>query len=267
MRDFLARSIFCQLLILPADQDKLKIEAGAVQSIDNSCITQLPYPPNEIMAVGTSGSNPRRRRSNATSAGRRLVEARMKNHSRGVENTLQGMTESDGLIDGFFRTANEKLFLAFNPKMRRIIRDISQDGDKWPAWENTRWKLSQSARLKWGTKETTIAAALASNAPRSGRRSSDDKREWPLAGLSGVGDWRTSNHSAASRCRTSCIRMPAYFLRISISSKSSCKFVRWISHGRSCPSMAMRRARGGRAVTAAGVKKAEFNLLHSVGSW
>src|SRR6185369_11845214 len=76
---------------------------------------------------------------------RQRVKARMQNHSRRFPNAVIGMAHLLRLLGGAIGTADEELPLTFNPKVRRIIGDISQESNKRPVGERAGETPAQSA--------------------------------------------------------------------------------------------------------------------------
>src|SRR5579862_2141486 len=123
-----------ELGVLAADQDQLKLQVGAVEAFGDFAYV--------VRAVAAEKDEPGRQvRAQAQPLAPRgaifvlgLVEARMKDHSRGAEDATIRVAHRLSLGDRSVRTADEVLLLPrFDPEMRRIVSEVGQYRDEWPA--------------------------------------------------------------------------------------------------------------------------------------
>src|SRR5437764_102646 len=67
--------------------------------------------------------------------GKNFVEAGVQNHAGDAVDLVFGVAHRARLLDRFRRTADQVLHLLLDPEVRRIIRDVGQNGDERHARE------------------------------------------------------------------------------------------------------------------------------------
>ena len=72
-----------------------------------------------------------------------LVKSRIQNHARNAMHLVFGMPHCTRLLHRLRRTADEMLHLVLDPEVRRVIRNVGEDGDKRHSRQRPRQALAQ----------------------------------------------------------------------------------------------------------------------------
>src|SRR5467141_3411499 len=119
-----------QLFIPSTNQNKLHFEGRAVNVTQNLLHLRRAIPTKEDNPRGKMRIEAQLFSLFDAVQWFRLIEPRVQDHPRSLEDGLLGMSHSPGLFDGPFGPANEVLLLAFDPEMRGIIRQVREDGNE-----------------------------------------------------------------------------------------------------------------------------------------
>jgi len=115
-------------LVFTTKQDQLRLQIGLVQRLGDFDHLHRALAAEHHDAGGPAGVEAEAGQFARAIHGQRLVEARIEDHARDLENVGRRKPQRARLVHRAPRSADHVLFLPLDPEVRRVVGDVGQDG-------------------------------------------------------------------------------------------------------------------------------------------